>query len=362
MAGQTLRNINLGILEMPDCDLPTFLISGGGSKPKVLPIDPTLTQLFEQYFESLPVGSLERETINSMKTHQRHLERLLGKKLRTSEMTTEVLQKYVNARALEDVTSDTIKKPIVTLRAVWNRILKKPFPKGITYPKSKERPPYQSLKEVQRGGDWDSLYLTSDEVDELLGYVRATARHPFVFPLICFAAHTGARRAEILRCLKSDVNLEQRIVTLRERKKSHSTRTTRRVPLSPLLADALGKWLDAHPGTNHLFAISEMERSKKSGVRPMTRDEAHDHLKRALKGSKWEVIKGFHTFRHSFISALASKGVDQRIIDEFVGHQTEEQRRRYRHLYPDVTRNALMLAFGTQVGHLKGKVRLRSGK
>ena len=51
-------------------------------------------------------------------------------------------------------------------------------------------------------------------------------------------------------------------------------------------------------------------------------------------------LKGWHVFRHSFISALASKGVDQRIIDDIVGHQTEQQRRRYRHLYPDVKQGA----------------------
>ena len=34
--------------------------------------------------------------------------------------------------------------------------------------------------------------------------------------------------------------------------------------------------------------------------------------------------------------ALASEGVDQRVIDEIVGHQSEEQRKRYRHLYPRV--------------------------
>jgi hypothetical protein len=30
-------------------------------------------------------------------------------------------------------------------------------------------------------------------------------------------------------------------------------------------------------------------------------------------------LKGWHVFRHSFISALASKGVDQRIIEDLVG-------------------------------------------
>jgi site-specific recombinase XerD len=50
--------------------------------------------------------------------------------------------------------------------------------------------------------------------------------------------------------------------------------------------------------------------------------------------------------RHSFISALATKGVDQRIIDDLVGRQTEEQRRRYRHLFPDVKEKAVHDVFG----------------
>ena len=33
-----------------------------------------------------------------------------------------------------------------------------------------------------------------------------------------------------------------------------------------------------------------------------------------------DALKGWHVFRYSFISALASKGVDQRVIDDLVGH------------------------------------------
>jgi hypothetical protein len=40
------------------------------------------------------------------------------------------------------------------------------------------------------------------------------------------------------------------------------------------------------------------------------------------------------------------EGVDQRIIDDFVGHQTDEQRRRYRHLYPSTQSDALKSVFG----------------
>ena len=53
-----------------------------------------------------------------------------------------------------------------------------------------------------------------------------------------------------------------------------------------------------------------------------------------------------HVLRHSFISALANKGIDQRIIDELVGHQTEAMRRRYRHLYPKTVADAINQVFG----------------
>ena len=54
---------------------------------------------------------------------------------------------------------------------------------------------------------------------------------------------------------------------------------------------------------------------------------------------------GFHTYRHSFASNLAARGVDQRIIDEFMGHQTEAMRKRYRHLYPSTQTQAIRSVF-----------------
>jgi integrase len=58
------------------------------------------------------------------------------------------------------------------------------------------------------------------------------------------------------------------------------------------------------------------------------------------------VVRGYHVFRHSFISLAASRGIDQRLIDEWVGHQTEEQRKRYRHLLPSVQQQAISSMFG----------------
>jgi integrase len=155
---------------------------------------------------------------------------------------------------------------------------------------------------------WDSLYLRKEEVAEFLAHVREKASHPWIYPLLCAAAHTGARRSELLRVQVSDVNLDADTILIREKKRSRKQRTTRHVSLTPFLKEVLREWLGAHPGGKHLFCqAGEVVRSKKrskttghqdekkrpsslkgrmSTVRrreiqaalPVTRVEAHDHF------------------------------------------------------------------------------------
>jgi hypothetical protein len=89
-----------------------------------------------------------------------------------------------------------------------------------------------------------------------------------------------------------------------------------------------------------------VEIRERPGLLTLTIDEVSDHFRRTIQTSEWSVVPGLHCLRHSFISACASKGLDQRIIDEWVGHQTDEQRRRYRHLYPSVQQAAIKSVFG----------------
>ena len=126
-------------------------------------------------------------------------------------------------------------------------------------------------------------------------------------------------------------------------------RSTRTAPVTPKLGEVIREWLSVRPDNPTLFCQAEVvarSRTRRDGPTAVTKDEAHDHFKRALAGSKWSSLRGYHVLRHSFISALASEGVDQRVIDEIVGHSTEDQRRRYRHLYPSIQRDAVSRVFG----------------
>jgi len=43
----------------------------------------------------------------------------------------------------------------------------------------------------------------------------------------------------------------------------------------------------------------------------------------------------YHVLRHSFVSNLAMKSVDERIIRKLAGHESEAMTRRYQHLFPE---------------------------
>lgn len=170
-----------------------------------------------------------------------------------------------------------------------------------------------------------------------LAHVQGLKLPEWVYPIFCFAAHTGARRSEMLRARTEDVDLAAAIVIIREKKRVRGRLTTRRVPLSRPLATVLADWLEQRKGKAFLFGPGDNQISGQA---------AQQIFERATKDSKWQVMKGYHVLRHSFISALASHSVDQRLIDEWVGHQTDEQRRRYRHLYPSTQQEAIQKVFG----------------
>lgn len=156
--------------------------------------------------------------------------------------------------------------------------------------------------------------------------------------MFVLAAHTGTRRSEIVRATPSDVDLDRGSVTIREKKRDKRKHTTRRVPLTPLLKEVLADWMERRGKGKTLFC--------KDDGNEITPREAYNFFQRGLRLSDWNMLKGWHVFRHSYISALASKDVEQRIIDDLVGHSTNEQRRRYRHLFPDIKEQAVRDVFG----------------
>jgi integrase len=372
---RTLQLLEQRVLEVPDgADLVTFVLTAGKQtdKPKPPPIR-TLKELHDRYLKAHELGAMEANSLGTVKMHLRHVAKTLGYGFPVQTLDATHIQQHIDRRCRQKgirkkfLSTTTLKKEVGSMRACWNwgvaaGLLHGPFPvnKSLKYPKSEEKEPFQTWAEIERkisrGGLsdvevrelWDSLFLTLSEIDELLHYVATNARHDFLYPAFVFSAHTGCRRSEMLRARIDDVDFAGRTVLIRERKRDRNKRTHRRVPLSPLLEQVIRDWIAHHPGGQHLFChqlVVPGSKKRRVSVEPLTRDEANDHFKRTLAGSKWDVLRGWHVFRHSFCSNCAAAGIDQRLIDAWVGHTTEEMRRRYRHLLPNQERQAIQTVF-----------------
>ncbi len=202
-------------------------------------------------------GGREKSTLQTSRIHFKHLVATLGERYPLAELTQIDLQGHVERRAKLGISASTIRKEITTLRTAWYWAIdtgepSRDYPnKGLIYPKEDELPPYQTREEIERpvsAGDltpnqidalWDALYLRPHEIAELLGHVRDHAKHPWIYPLFCMAAHTGARRSELIAMRVADVDFVGVGVTIREKKRLKGKRSTRRAPMTPLLVVAL---------------------------------------------------------------------------------------------------------------------------
>ena len=274
-------------------DIVTFL-EFAGKPPDEIPItkdDVTLGFLREHYLTAHR-GSLEPNTINGIELHFKHLVSILGEGFPLKKIDQATMQIFATKRSQQkyrgrQIGSATVKKELVSRRTAWNwglgaGLVTNRFPalRQIRLAKPDEKPPFQTLDEIKRriarGGLsddqiaalWECLFLQLPEIEALLSYVKEKATLPWVHPLFCFAAHTGARRSEIIRDQIDDVDFGAKTVLIREKKGAHDKRTTRRVPLTPFLAGVLQDWLKIHPVGNSLFCQSEvLARSKKRSER-----------------------------------------------------------------------------------------------
>jgi integrase len=367
---RTILDLKRDRLALPEgADPIAFIVSGGRTIEKHVeerpatpaPVaecsatkeTPTIARVFDIYATTLTAGTKDASSLATEAIHRRHVCRVLGPELPFDALDVAKLQEYVDHRAGE-VGRETIRKELATLKYIWTWAHKRKHvahaptwkPADLTLPKGDEKPPFQTwaqiTRRVERGGLstaeqhelWECLWLDQVQTLEILAFARKHARQPVVPLMVAFAAYTGARRSEMIRSERDDWDFAAGTVAIREKKADKSRHFTRRtVPIHPTLADAMRGWFKAHPGGPWTLSTSDGE--------PLSPLTASRYFRALVKGSKWAVVNGWHVFRHSLASNMASDGHDQRIINEILGHHTEAMERRYRHLLPYRTAHAL---------------------
>ena len=361
-----LYRLNRGWLQCPSgIDIGDFIVSGGTLtaptqvEPEPAP-PPSVNELVPRYLEEQKPTMAESYHVTQA-IHLKHLIAALGPKATEpcDRVTRRELEQHLQAR-LRNRKPTTVANERITVvlffkwLAAQGYLETSPATELNTVKGSGERGQFRTLREIntiiERGGLsaeeatnlWDCLYLGPEEIADLLATVRERQERDFVHLLHQIPAYTGMRRGEVLRLTWQDVNLEQDCVFARSRKQSRSrTMTGRCIDLHPELKRELLAWRKRRPRGQ--FVLSENGSSE-----PLTNDRANYWFWQPMRGTSWCLdnrrswfMVGFHTYRHSFASNLAAAGVDQRVIDEWMGHQTLAMQRRYRHLFPSQRRDAI---------------------
>jgi integrase len=356
---ENLRLVERGRLAVPDgADFGLFLLSDGKlERPVQLVRSVTLAELFADYQTNFTAGAKEVITRAMEDIHMKHVARILGGNTPVTEVTAGTVQQFVDVRSRElhqghPVKAKTVRKAVATFRFVWNWAHRKgtvpaKFPAvELVFPKEKQPEPFRTYDQIQtilaRGGIdkrrerelWDGLFLDPSQIAEVLAHVRRKARARYLYPFMVTAAHTGARRSELFRARVEDFDFDAKLVHLREKKRSHERETFRTVDMTPFVESVMRDYFTTvHPGGVFAFC-------SRANVM-LTDGQSWKAFLTGVKGSKYHVLRGYHAFRHSFASNLAAAGVDQRVIDELMGHTTLEMQKRYRHLFPDQRRDAI---------------------
>jgi integrase len=359
---RAIHGLATGMFQVPPgIDPGDFILSGGTIKhpARRRRRAATLATLVDEYLEGQ--GHKAASTAYTEGVHLRNLKNKLGTKADgpADRVAHRDLESYLYARLKERSTSTVDKERTTIVQffrwAVAHGHLEASPAAGLSPIQGDvEQPPFRTITEIEatltRGGLseaealdlWDCLYLTPTEITGLLRTVRERADADFAFLLHAIPAYSGMRRGELIRLRWSDVEFDPGYMIARSRKQSRrSVETRRRIDLHPELRQELLAWRAKRPSGQ--FVVCEPDSAE-----PLDPDLANRCFWQPMRGTTWCLNSkknwfkiGFHTYRHSFASNLAARGVDQRIVDEWMGHQTEAMRKRYRHLFPEDRRSAI---------------------
>lgn len=224
-----------------------------------------------------------------------------------SDITPLALETYKSAR-LKQVSPATVNRELACLKHM--------FTKAIQWQMATSNPVRQvrMLKENNQR----LRYLTNDEAQRLLAALPERVR-----PVVVCALYTGMRRGELLRLQWADVDLQQRLIFVRQSKNGDK----REIPIADALLTVL-RTLD--PSTEYVFSYG-------NGNRIRSVREAFD---RAVK--RCGILNyHFHDNRHTFASHLVMAGIDLLTVKELMGHKSITMTLRYAHLSPDHKRKAV---------------------
>lgn len=175
-------------------------------------------------------------------------------------------------------------------------------------------------------------FLTQEEAKELLDALRKHSQQ--LYEISILSLYCGLRAGEIFNLCWSDIDFQNKIITLRNTK---NTKT--RIIYMP---DKVFKMLSHKSKYPHKLPLLFLNKdgNKIKGV-----SQAFGYVVNILKlnegitDNRQKVV--FHTLRHTYASWLAQMGTDLYVVQQLMGHSSFAMTQRYAHLSPETLKKAI---------------------
>jgi site-specific recombinase XerD len=177
------------------------------------------------------------------------------------------------------------------------------------------------------------VILTREEIKKVLTNVRVL-RHR---ACLTFIYSCGLRLHEAVSMAPADIDSKRMVVHVKNAK----GRKDRLVPLPQYTLRLLRMHYKTHRNKNFIFpAPGRAGVCETKSTRPLPDSSIQTVLKKVLR--EVGIIKNIsvHNLRHSYATHLLEAGVDIRIIQKYLGHQSISSTMIYTHLTPIISENA----------------------
>lgn len=200
----------------------------------------------------------------------------------------------------------------------------------------------------------ESPFLDPEDIEKLLDKIdehRAnttdvTGRRPDVQWLkdaIVIAMYTGLRRGELASLTWADVDLDSKLISVRNRGDFRTkTGDERSVPLRGRALNQLREIKNRRGEVEQSKTV--LVDRKRDPIRP---DRMTKRFKDFVRMVDLDERISFHSLRHSCVSLLSQRDVPARIIQEIMGHSSIKMVERYSHVRVDEAADAMEDAFDT---------------
>jgi integrase len=170
------------------------------------------------------------------------------------------------------------------------------------------------------------IYLEPRQIAKLLEVCDQDFR-----PLVLAALSTGMRPGELLRLRWGDVDFANRLITVRQTKSG----TPRQVPINDDLLSTLAK-LHRRADGSHVFTYRKHANSKQKPWKDYRR-----RWRQAREAAGLGAEVRFYDLRHTAATYLMIAGVHPFVVQDILGHSTQDMVRRYSHVTPALKQQAV---------------------